>query len=121
MRVEVGEMQRLDRQKDLVEVLEVEEGQQVEGDAKGQQMLAAGGVLRRDTDGAGDDVVDQDGAKQEKDVQHVPFGIKNDRHHGQPGDDRAAAIAPEQMEAQHSDGQEDKEEREGVEEHRNSW
>ena len=67
---------------------------------------------------SGDEVVDQDGAEQEEDEELVPGGVEDDRHEGQPGDDRAPAVAAEQMEAQHGDRQEDEEKSEGVEEHK---
>jgi hypothetical protein len=35
--IEVGQVQGLDQEQDLEEVLEVEEGEQVEGDAEGKQ------------------------------------------------------------------------------------
>ena len=53
----------------------------------------------RAADGEGDEVVDEDGAEQEEDEDLVPGGVEDDRHDGQPGDDRAAAVAAEQVEA----------------------
>src|ERR1035438_197940 len=88
MRVDVGEGQRLDGQKKLVKVLEIEERQQVEKDANGEQAPAPRGALGSGADGVGHQVIDQDGANQKKDVELVPCSVKHHGHCSQPGNDR---------------------------------
>src|ERR1035438_5050820 len=120
MRVDVGEVQRLDGQKKLVKVLEIEERQQIEKDANGKQAPAPRGALGCGANGVGHQVIDQDGANQKKDVELVPCSVKHHGHCSQPGNDRTPAVAPKQVETQHGDRQKDEYEPEGVEEHRGS-
>src|ERR1017187_5669467 len=84
-------------------------------------MLAAGRVLRPSTDRHGNQVIDQDGAEQKEDVDRVPLRIEDDRHEGQPGNDRPAAVTAEQVEAHHGNGQKDEEKREGGKEHKGGY
>jgi hypothetical protein len=120
MRIEVDEMERLDCEEKLVEIFEVEQGKQIENDAKGKEIPAPGRAFRRGTDGTGYEVVDQYRAEQEEDVEGVPCGVKQKRHRAEPGDDRASAIAPQQVEAEHGDRQKFKQKRKGIKEHKYS-
>ncbi len=52
----------------------------------------------------GDEVVGEDGAEEEEDEGLVPGGVEDDGHEGQPGDDRAASVAAEEMEAERVTG-----------------
>ena len=117
MGVEVSEVKGVEEQEGLVKVLVIEKGEEIEGHAEVEEMAAAGGVLRKQADETGDEVIDRDGAEEEENKDGVPNGVEEDGGEGEPGDDGASTVTAQEVKAQHGDGEEEEKEGWGIEEH----
>ncbi len=112
MRADAGVAEEVEERK---QVLEVNEGADVDDDGGDDERAFP--LFRRTGDGYREEVVEQDGGEQEKDILRIPEAVEVDRSECQPGKQGDAAEAARDLEADEGDGEEKDEEDVGREEH----